>query len=212
MLRYSKSDRFLGRDSWSKVYRISLRKIRNPGDLDLEPLGRLVEQMLKKSSALRFSVSLAAAVFIATLQAIGDDSKSGSSSISFRQAVHDALEIASMNSNWEVMRGVGESMLPFFGNRSLLLVDRTSFSSLKVGMIAVYRDSDGDLVAHQIYSQEEGGFSAKGFNNSRSDSDLLTGENFLGTVFGVVTAPSGPGDDQAHAISRDLPLAYGNKH
>ncbi len=168
--------------------------------------------MRKWFLSLRLAVFFAATIMVVPFPARGKESKMHPSSRTYRNAVGDALEVASTDPDWKVMRGAGDSMLPLFGDSSLLLVERTDYSSLKVGMIAVYRDGEGDLVAHRIFSREGCGFRAKGFNNRRLDSDPVTGANFLGIVFGVVTAPKGTGDESALALTGDLPIAYGKKH
>jgi signal peptidase I len=77
-------------------------------------------------------------------------------------------------------------MEPEFGNASLLLVAHAGFDELQPGMVVVYRDQAGDLVAHKVLQATAGGWIVKGLNNDRADPGLVTAENLRGVVFGIL--------------------------
>lgn len=108
-----------------------------------------------------------------------------STPVSYRQALADAERVASLHPDWIVMRTAGDSMAPHYNDNAILLVAKADFNSLRPGMIAVYRDAEGDLVGHPLVTLNENGWVAKGPNNGISDPTLVTPENFLGVVFGV---------------------------
>ncbi|MBC2596054.1 hypothetical protein H5P28_17440 [Ruficoccus amylovorans] len=107
------------------------------------------------------------------------------SSVAPSQAYSDALAVAAMNDNWTAIPADGKSMLPYYDSKSILMIDRASFSSLSAGMMVVYRDRNGDLVGHQLVRKTENGWIARGINNRGEDPELVTENNYRGVVFGV---------------------------
>lgn len=51
------------------------------------------------------------------------------------------------------MCGSGKSMLPYFDDNSVLIVEIASYNSLQMGMSVVYRDSKGDLIGHLLQNK-----------------------------------------------------------
>lgn len=82
-----------------------------------------------------------------------------------------------------VVRVEGGSMLPYFGDGSVLVVRSGSFANLRAGMVVVYRNRFGETVAHRLEARTEAGWTARGANNRASDSTLVTAENFVGSVY-----------------------------
>lgn len=129
--------------------------------------------------------------------------------VSYEKALSDANKVAALNDSWTVMRGAGDSMTPLYGENSVLVIDSVSYDSLKTGMVAVYRDATGELVAHPVKGQTGEGWVAKGINNRTDDPGLVNAENFVGVVFGVLNASSAP----SIASNVDaLPVVYGKKY
>ena len=132
------------------------------------------------------------------------------SGIPYDLALRDAEAVAARRESWQVMRGAGQSMLPLYGENSVLVVERGSFQALKSGMVAVYRDVQGDLVAHRLNARSGGGWIAKGINNRVSDPSLVTENNFVGLVFGVFNAADAPQAEIVASMDR-LPVVIGKQ-
>jgi len=114
-----------------------------------------------------------------------------SSGVPFEKALADARQVVAMNSDWKVFQAHGESMEPEFGASSLLLVSEAGYENLQAGMVVVYRDASGDLVAHKLVAATANGWVVQGLNNDRPDPGLVTAENLHGVVFGVLHYQTG---------------------
>ena len=124
-----------------------------------------------------------------------------SSDVEMSQALNDARFIASMHADAQVMKISGVSMLPYFNSGSLVVVKPISEESFRKGMVIVYRNRFGETVAHKLMSRSNEGWTAKGFNNSESDSTLVNASNVIGVVYATVHTA---GDDVSAAA---LPVA-----
>ncbi|WOO40339.1 S24/S26 family peptidase [Rubellicoccus peritrichatus] len=120
--------------------------------------------------------------------------------VSFEQALADASKVAATRGEWEVARCEGFSMSPFFTERCVLLVEKLAYENLRVGMVGVYEDVDGDLVAHRLVEKVPDGWICRALQNQSNDPQLLDRENFLGIAFGVFNAASGPEADTVAQI------------
>jgi signal peptidase I len=98
-------------------------------------------------------------------------------------AVADAHMLASMHVNAKVMKISGVSMLPFFGEGTLVVVKPIDESKLRAGMVVVYRNQFGEQIAHRLVSRNEQGWTAKGFNNEQVDSTAVNASNLTGVVY-----------------------------
>lgn len=118
-----------------------------------------------------------------------------------------ALEIAALGDGRSVFRCEGDSMQPFFGPGSFALVREASFQDLKAGMVVIYRDREGDHVAHRLHSRQGEGWKAKGQNNRRFDPQAVSADNFVGVVYAVLHSR---GDDASEmAWFGEIPIALG---
>lgn len=79
-------------------------------------------------------------------------------------------------------------MRPYLGGNDLIIVEAIAFEALRPGMIIVYRDGEGDHVAHQVVGRENGQFRVGGLGNNASDPTLVSEENFLGSVVVILRA------------------------
>lgn len=118
-------------------------------------------------------------------------------------AVRDASRVASRLGG-EVVRVSGDSMLPYFGNGSVLVVRKEGFAGLRAGAVAVYRNNFGDVVAHRLESATAGGWTVRGSNNREADSTVVTEANFLGTVYVVFHSDA----SAVAAASAKVPVVY----
>jgi len=120
------------------------------------------------------------------------------SSISFATALADARALAARHHNMTVMRIAGVSMLPYFGEGSLVVVKKISPVRLREGMVVVYRNNFGEIVAHRLVARVDGGWQVRGWNNDRADSTIVNAGNLLGVVYATF---------QSNGVTHDGPNA-----
>ncbi len=165
--------------------------------------------MQKKSSHYlsKFVSTIAAVTFLglSSLQA----APAGKTTISYEKALSDAVKIAGMKNSWSVMRGAGNSMVPLYGENSVLVVEKASFTKLSAGMVVVYKDSEGSLVAHPLTGKTGSGWVAQGINNRGVDPEKVNEENYVGVIFGVLNASEGWQESGAEYSAEQIPLVYG---
>ena len=111
--------------------------------------------------------------------------------VELETALADARRLATAKGD-TVVRVQGRSMLPYFGDGSVLVVRATPVDALREGMVVVYRNRFGEMIAHRIEGRSRNGegWIVRGANNADADSTLVTGENLVGTVY--VTLYSDP--------------------
>ena len=102
---------------------------------------------------------------------------------SFDTTLADAHRIASRRADLSVLKVEGRSMLPFFGEGSVLLVKKIDASALRAGMVVAYKNRFGEMVAHRLIEAKADGWVAQGYNNSTADSTLVTADNLFGVVY-----------------------------
>ena len=150
--------------------------------------------MKRATSALFVFLLILGMTSPALLQAMGPASG--------EQALADAARLVAMRPQFEVYRAQGDSMEPFFREDALLLVAETRWDELENGMIVLFEDAEGDMVAHQITKLRRNSAQTRGYNNRRADRDPLTAANLRGVVAGIFHTH---GFDAAP----DLPVALG---
>ncbi len=104
-------------------------------------------------------------------------------------ALADARRLATRHGD-QVLRVEGRSMLPYFGDGSILVVRAAPVEELRAGMVVVYRNRFGETVAHRLEARSSAGWIARGANNTDADSTPVTAENLVGAVY--VTIYSDP--------------------
>jgi signal peptidase I len=113
------------------------------------------------------------------------------SPISLETALADARALAAQHANMSVMRIEGVSMLPYFGEGSVLVVKKINAARLHEGMVVVYTNRFGETVAHRLVARVDGGWQVKGWNNDRADTTVVNPSNLLGVVYATFQS-SGP--------------------
>jgi len=103
--------------------------------------------------------------------------------ISLNTVLADAQKLADARPGALVMRIEGRSMLPFFGEGSVVVVKRIDPAKLRAGMVVVYTNRFGETVAHRLVATVEGGWTAQGYNNETADSTVVNGSNLQGVVY-----------------------------
>jgi signal peptidase I len=126
---------------------------------------------------------LAAALFcgVATVNAAIAERPLTSESLDTTLA--DAHRIAARHADLSVLKVEGRSMLPYFGDGSVVIVKKIDASSLREGMVVAYQNRFGETVAHRLIRAKADGWIAQGYNNRTADSTLVNAENLLGVVY-----------------------------
>lgn len=131
------------------------------------------------------------------------------SGVSLASALHDAHRLAALKGD-TVVRVEGGSMLPYFGDGSVLVVKATAVDALREGAVVLYRNRFDEIVAHRLEAKSAEGWTVRGANNTESDSTLVTAGNLVGAVY--ATFYSDPGTvaealDISPALMRDTVVA-----
>jgi signal peptidase I len=113
------------------------------------------------------------------------------SSSSIAAALADAHRLASLRADLRVLRVSGQSMHPYFGDGSVLVVQAVRAALLRPGMIAVYQNRFGETVAHRVERADGAGWVARGANNAQADSTIVTDDNLVGAVYTTFYADPG---------------------
>ncbi len=134
-------------------------------------------------------------IFTACLIAVSSLSAAPKSSAPFAKALQDAEMIASLNPAWSVQRTSGESMGDFFGDNSLIIVQKANLADIHVGMMVVYRSTEGELISHKVIGHNGDSLRTIGVANWSVDPAPVTEDMLVGAVFAVFHtsgAPAGP--------------------
>ncbi len=128
------------------------------------------------------------------------------SGVAPEQALRDAESLTRSFSDWSIYRGDGDSMAPRFDERHLLLVKPARQGEVKAGMIALFHDAEGDLVAHTVIGLTAEGIITRGLNNRHHDPQAIPHGAIVGVLVGTLAANAPiPG-------SFDLPVALGKTY
>lgn len=82
----------------------------------------------------------------------------------------------------EVMLGQGDSMLPLYPDRTVIVVQRQAMAELRAGMTVVFIGDSGRPVAHVLVAKTARGWTAKGVGNDYLDRTTVRLQNYVGTV------------------------------
>ncbi len=82
----------------------------------------------------------------------------------------------------EVLVGSGDSMLPLYPDRTVLVVRRLAIGELQAGITVIFAGEQGSRVAHTLIEKTPGGWIARGLGNAEVDRTRVRSENYLGTV------------------------------
>lgn len=136
-----------------------------------------------------------AALFAACLVAVAPLTAAPRSSAPFEKALRDAEMVASLNPAWSIQRTSGSSMGDFFGDHSLIIVQAAKLADIRIGMMVVYRSSEGELISHKVIAHNGVSLRTTGVVNWSADPEPVTEDMLVGAVFAVFHtsgAPSGP--------------------
>lgn len=90
------------------------------------------------------------------------------------------------------LAGVGDSMAPFYGSGTAVVVHPTSYFLLQPGMPVVYQSRRGESIAHMLVARTEAGWVVAGINNSEPDDEYVTPENLVGVITSAYAADPSP--------------------
>ena len=101
-------------------------------------------------------------------------------------APHDAWRLAEAYAiqypGCDVMVGSGDSMLPLYPDRTVLVVQPVATSELRRGMTVVFIGDQGQPVAHVLIARTPRGWRAIGLGNSDPDLTRVGYGNLIGLV------------------------------
>jgi len=97
-------------------------------------------------------------------------------------ALIEAQKLAARHAG-QVLKIEGQSMLPFFGEGSVVVIKKIDGAQLRCGMVVVYRNRFGETVAHRLVAPTTAGWIAQGYNNASTDSTIVNDSNLLGVVY-----------------------------
>jgi signal peptidase I len=127
--------------------------------------------------------------------------------VSLSTALADAQKLATARPGASVMRIEGKSMLPFFGEGSVVVIKKIDPAKLRAGMVVVYTNRFGETVAHRLVATVAGGWVAQGYNNSMPDSTVVSGSNLLGVVYATFHSSGVLESVDLAALARSIPAA-----
>jgi len=121
------------------------------------------------------------------------------SDVSFSATLSDAHTVAAHHTDMQVLRISGSSMLPFFGDGSVVIVKKIEAEQLRAGMVVVYQNRFGETVAHRLVASTAAGWTAQGYNNASADTTVVNEANLMGVVY--ATFHSNGQSDRMPALS-----------
>ena len=124
------------------------------------------------------------------------------SSVSFLDTLTDAAKVAGRHGDMQILRISGRSMLPFFGDGSVVIVKKIASNQLREGMVVVYRNRFGETVAHRVVNSIATGFVVQGYNNTAIDTTVVNDANLIGVVY--VTFHSSGAIDAGSAVASNV--------
>ncbi len=159
-----------------------------------------------------FNGAVALALAIASLVPLTARAVAPSSGVPYSEILAAAQKVTCLNTSWKIFVVKGDSMEPQFGKNSVILTAPTEFKDLRPGMLVVYQDSFGDMVAHRLIQNTAKGWIAKGYNNHDVDPGLVTSANLQGVIFGVLNYKSGTDSIASAAVSSSPPVALAKRY
>jgi hypothetical protein len=113
------------------------------------------------------------------------------------QAWNDAEMLAQRGVGRITAAGAGNSMLPIYGDNTMLVINAVPFDTLQLGMTVAYRNSRGVEVVHKLIGKEARGWRVAGLNNEEADAELVTPYNLIGVVYATLNYDASDEEDSA---------------
>lgn len=103
-------------------------------------------------------------------------------SVAPREAWRLAEAYALTHPGSEVLVGSGDSMLPLYHDRTVLVVEHLAMSELRAGMTVIFIGERGRPVAHTLFEKTPRGWRTIGLGNREPDTGTVRYANYIGTV------------------------------
>ncbi len=107
-------------------------------------------------------------------------------------AIRLAQDYVALHEGTEYLVGSGDSMMPLYRDHTVVVVQRTALSELKVGMTVVYMADFGRPVAHVLVKNTSDGWIAMGIGNPKCDATRVTDSNLMGVVVRAFESSKSP--------------------
>jgi len=105
-------------------------------------------------------------------------------------AWRQAESYAAAHPGCEVFVGRGDSMLPLYHDRTVIVVRKVAMKDLQAGMAVVFTGDTGRLVAHTLVEKTLTGWRAIGMGNQEPDRTSVRRSNLIGVVVKAYAAAS----------------------
>jgi hypothetical protein len=102
------------------------------------------------------------------------------------QAWHDAEMLSNRGTGRSPAAGAGSSMLPVYGDNTMLVISAVPYDTLQAGMTVAYRNLRGVEVVHKLIEKTYRGWRVEGLNNEEADFELVTPQNLIGVVYATL--------------------------
>ena len=158
---------------------------------------------MKTTTFLAIAIASLSAVFTAAASP-----KSPKSSATFGKALRDAEMIANLSPEWHVYRTIGTSMGDYFGDNSLIVVQKADIQEVRVGMMIVYRAASGEFISHKVVAHNGTSLITQGAGNRHMDPDPVTNEMLVGAIFCVFHTAGAPADEILASTGQALSTAF----
>ncbi len=99
-----------------------------------------------------------------------------------REAWRLAEDYARDHPKCEVLVGSGDSMLPLYRDRTVLVVERVAMGEWRMGMTVIFVGESGWPVAHTLLDKTPRGWRTMGVGNRAPDRTRVRSDNYIGTV------------------------------
>lgn len=109
-----------------------------------------------------------------------------------RQALEGAQAYVRQHPGSDFAIGSGDSMLPLYRDRAVIITERPALESLKVGETVVFMGSQGVPVAHVLLRETAEGWVTMGIGNRQEDPGFLTDDAYMGVVVKAYQPTSSP--------------------
>jgi hypothetical protein len=103
------------------------------------------------------------------------------------QAWNDAEMLSQRAEGRTTAAGSGNSMLPIYGDNTMLVISAVPYDTLRIGMTVAYVNSRGHEVVHKLIGKEAHGWRVAGLNNEEADAELVTPLNLIGVVYATLS-------------------------
>jgi hypothetical protein len=109
-----------------------------------------------------------------------------SANVAKLQAWSDAEMLAQRAVGRTAAAGAGTSMLPVYGDNTMLVINAVPYDTLRPGMTVAYCNSRMVEVVHKLIGKEAHGWRVAGLNNEEADDELVTPQNLIGVVYATL--------------------------